>query len=57
MGKAPVAADDSTDDSSMGLSGGDVEEVERPIRVLSDRELLKELVEEIDAEEAGPEVK
>ena len=55
--KVPVAADDSPDDSSMGLSGEDVEEVERPAKVLSDRELLKELVEEIDTEEAGPEVK
>jgi large subunit ribosomal protein L4 len=55
--KAPVAADDSPDDSSIGLSGEDVEEVERPAKVLSDRELLKELVEEIDTEEAGPEVK
>ena len=57
VAKVPVAADDSTDDSSIGLSGEDVEEVERSIKVLSDRELLKELVEEIDAEEAGPEVK
>ena len=55
--KVPVAADDSPDDSSIGLSGEDVEEVERPTKVLSDRELLKELVEEIDTEEAGPEVK
>ena len=57
VAKVPVAADDSTDDSSIGLSGEDVEEVERSIKVLSDRELLKELVEEIDAEKAGPEVK
>ena len=55
--KVPVAADDSTDDSSIGLSGEDVEEVERSIKVLSDKELLKELVEEIDDEEAGPEAK
>ena len=41
----------------MDLSDDNVEEVEQPIKVLSDKELFDALVEEIDIEEDGFEVK
>ncbi len=52
-----VAGDEMPDDAEMDLSDDNVEEVEQPIKVLSDKELFNALVEEIDIEEDGPEVK
>ena len=41
----------------MDLSDDNVEEVDQPIKVLSDKELFNALVEEIEIEEDGPEAK